>query len=86
MWYILAIPLLSSDYLKKTSIKINMSTDEVNSRNEIGHWANDEIGVASCTKLALSESWTHGLIAQSVRASEQSSLVVGSNPAQVNFL
>ena len=30
----------------KTSIKINAATDESNSRNEIGHWANDEIGVA----------------------------------------
>ena len=40
------IPLHSRDYLKKTSIKINMVTDEGNSRNEIGNWANDEIGVA----------------------------------------
>ena len=29
------IPLNSRDYLKKTSIKINMVTDEGNSRNEI---------------------------------------------------
>ena len=37
-------------------------------------------------KLALSVSWTHGLIAQSVRASEQNSVVMGSNPTQANFL
>ena len=29
-----------------TPIEINMATDEGNSQNEIGHWANDEIGVA----------------------------------------
>ena len=40
------IPLHSRDYLKKTSIKINVVTDEGNSRNEIEHWTNDEIGVA----------------------------------------
>ena len=40
------IPRHSLDYLKKTSIKINVATDESNSRNEIEHWANDEIGVA----------------------------------------
>ena len=34
----------------------------------------------SCPKLALSASWTHDLIAQSVRASERNSVVVGSNP------
>ena len=27
----------SCDYLKKISIKINVATDEGNSRNEIGH-------------------------------------------------
>ena len=36
--------------------------------------------------MALSASCTHGLIAQSVRASEQDSVVVGSNPTQANFL
>ena len=41
---------------------------------------------SGCTKLALSASWTHGLIAQSVRASERNSVVVGSNPTQANFL
>ena len=30
----------------------------------------------------LSASWTHGLIAQSVRASEWNSVIVGSNPTQ----
>ena len=41
---------------------------------------------SSCTKLVLSRSWTHSLIAQSVRASEWNSVVVGSNPTQANFL
>ena len=40
------IPLHSCDYLKKTSIKINVAADEDNSRNEIWLWTNDEIGVA----------------------------------------
>ena len=37
-------------------------------------------------KLALSARWTHGLIAQSVSASEWNSVVVGLNPTQGNFL
>ena len=41
---------------------------------------------SSYTELALSVSWTHGLLAQSVRASEQNSVVVGSNRTQANFL
>ena len=41
---------------------------------------------SSCAKLALGASWTHGLIAQSVRASEQNSVVVGSNLTQANFI
>ena len=40
------IPLHSRDYHKKTSVKINVVIDKGNSRNEIGHWTNDEIGVA----------------------------------------
>ena len=40
------IPLHSCDYLKKVSIMMDVATDQGNSRNEIGHWANDEIGVA----------------------------------------
>ena len=31
------IPAHSCDYIKKISIKINVATDECNSRNEIGH-------------------------------------------------
>ena len=31
------IPLDSCDYLKKLTIKINVATDEGNSRNEIGN-------------------------------------------------
>ena len=50
---------------------------------------------SSCTKLAVSASWTHGLIAQwvyrnelihMVCATEPNSVVMGSNPTQVNFL
>ena len=37
------IPLHSRDNLKKSSIKINVATDEGNSRNEIGHGTDDEI-------------------------------------------
>ena len=40
----------------------------------------------SCTKLALSASWIHSLIAWSERASERNSVVLDSNPAQVNLL
>ena len=49
------------------------------------HWTK-RWNCSSCTKMALSASWTHVLIAQSVRASEQNSVIVGSNPTQVNFL
>ena len=49
------------------------------------HWAK-KWNWSSCTKLALSASWTHVLIAQSVRASERNSVVGGSNPTQANFL
>ena len=40
------IPLHPRDYLKKTLIKLNMATDEGNSRNEIEDWTNDKNGVA----------------------------------------
>ena len=39
--------LHSRDYLKKTSIKLNVATDEGSGRNEIEHWTNDKIGVAA---------------------------------------
>ena len=44
------------------------------------------IAWSSFTMLALSASCTHGLITQLVRASEQNSVVVGSNPTLANFL
>ena len=31
---------------EKISIKINLATDEGNTRNETWHWTNDKIGVA----------------------------------------
>ena len=40
---------------------------------------------SSCTKLAPSVSSTHGLVAQSVRASERNSVVVGSNPTEASY-
>ena len=40
------IALHSCDYLNKISIKTNVEIDEGNSRNEMWHWTNDEIGVA----------------------------------------
>ena len=69
------ILLQSCDYLKKISIKINVATDEGNGPKCIWYWTNDEIGVAVA----------HGLIAQSVRASERNSVVMGSSPTQANF-
>ena len=74
LWY---VPLHSCDYLCDISIKVNVATDEDNGRNESEHWTKDEIGVT--TKLALIASWTHGRIAQSVRASEPNSVAAGSN-------
>ena len=59
-----------------------MATNEGNSRNEMWHLTNDEIGVAV-------QSWLRvrvELIAQSVRVSEWNSVVVGSNLTQANFL
>ena len=43
-----------------------------------------EFCLFDCT--ILSASWVHDLIAQSYRASEWKSVVVGSNPTQANFL
>ena len=40
------IPLHSYDYLNKISISKNVVTDQSNSRNEMRHWTNHEIGVA----------------------------------------
>ena len=59
---------------KETFNSNNVATDEGNSRNQMWNWPNDEIRVA-----------VQSLIVQSVRASEQKSVVVGSNPTQVNF-
>ena len=40
------LKLHSCDYLKETSTKTNVATDEGNNRNEMWHLTNDEIGVA----------------------------------------
>ena len=49
-----------------------------------GHWTK-KWNWSSCTKLALSESWTHGLIAQSVRASEFSGRGFKSHSGQLSI-
>ena len=80
-------------------IKTNVYNIKIgNSRNEIEHWTNDEIGVAVYTKLALSVSWTRGLIAQSVSVSmefsglgfkshlDQLSIATSNNPSVVNTI
>ena len=51
-------------------------------RSFVSFCMNKQWSRSSCTKLALSESWPPGLIAQSVRASEWNSVVAGSNPTQ----
>ena len=79
------ILLHSCDYLQKTSIKINVATDK-GKQPKWNMTLNKRWNWRSYTKLALSASWTHGLVAQSVRASERNSLVVGPNPTQANFL
>ena len=79
------ISLHSCDYLQKTSIKTNVAIDE-GKQVKWNVTLNKQWNWTSCTKLTLSTRWTHGLIAQSVRASEQNLVVVGSNPTQANFL
>ena len=63
-----------------------VSTNKGNSGSKIWHWTNKWWNRSSCTKLALSASWTHYLMSQLVRASERNSVVVGSNPTKANFL
>ena len=52
-------------YLQKTSIKTSVATDE-DKQPKWNVTLNKRWNWSSCTKLALSASWTHGLIAQSV--------------------
>ena len=77
--------LHSCEYLQKTSIKINVAIGE-NKQPKWNVTLKKQWNWSSCTKLALSASWTHGLIVQSVRASKRNSVVVGSNPTQAKFL
>ena len=44
MYYIISSASVTTS--RKTSIKINLATDEGSSRNETRHGTNDEIGVA----------------------------------------
>ena len=71
--------------MQKIYIKINMVADE-DKRLKWNVLHNKGWNLNSVTKLTLSVSWTHGLIAQSVRAFERNSVVVGSNTTQANFL
>ena len=71
------------DYFYKVSIKTNVVTGEGNRQNEIWHLTN-RWNWNSCRKLALSASWTRGLIPQSVRVSERNLEVMGSKPTQSN--
>ena len=68
---ILKSSFLSQLKKKKTMKDIVYETAKVNIPQTI-----KGIMYISCTKLALSASWTQGLIAQSVRASERNSVVV----------
>ena len=79
-------PLHSCDDLSKISLKANVATDEGKGRNETWTLNKKMWNCSSCTKLALSASWTNGFIAHSFRASERNSVVVGSNLTQANFL
>ena len=77
---------LQRDYLCETSLKKQMwRLTKAKTEMKREHWTKIW-NWSSCTKLALRASWTHGLIAQSVRASERNSVVVGSNPTEANFL
>ena len=56
-----------------------MAIDESNGRNEMGT-LNGEITLEWLYKIGSECELTHGLMAQSVRASERNSVIVGSNP------
>ena len=75
----------SCDYLKKSSIKVNMTTGEGKQLNG-NVTLNKRWNWSSCTKLALNGSWTHHLIVQFVRASERNSVAVASNLTEINLL
>ena len=79
------IPLHSYDYLKKTSMKINLVNNKGNIPNKIWHWTKDEIGVAvgSWLWVRFERYQAHSVVGW---ASECNSVVVGSNPTQTNFL
>ena len=64
-------------------IKINVTTHE--GIAEMKCDVEQTMNWNSCTKLALIARWTHGLIAQSVRASESNLVVVASNSTQANY-
>ena len=72
-------------YSCRILIEINMATNKSIGPNEI--WALKKgTNQNDCKILYLKLSWTHGLIAQSVRAYEQNSVIVSSNLTQAEFL
>ena len=71
------IPLHLCDYLRKISIKKNVTTKEGNSRNKRWQWTNDETGVAVQSWLWV---WLDFMTSHLFRTSERNSVVLGSNP------
>ena len=70
---------------QKTSIKINLETDE-GKQPKWNLTLSKRWNWSSCTKFTLSASWTHGVIAQLVRASEGNSVVLNSLSATTKQL
>ena len=77
------IPLHSGDYLYKISIKINVATER-----QWPKW-NKTLAIrwnwSSRTKLVLSASWTHGLIARFLKMSERNSVSLVQIPLRPTF-
>ena len=68
----------------ETSIVVNGATNQGNRRDKI--WTLNKSWKGSrCTKLALSGSWIHDLITQSVRTFELDSVAVGSITFRLSF-
>ena len=73
--------IIRARFLLKQMWRLTKTKTEMKSEHWTKRW-----NWSRCTTLALSVSWTHGPIALVVRASERSSVVMGSNPTQANFL
>ena len=86
LWSILVVMLLFHSEKKTTFVEFFVWWYKYLLSRCLCFSLNKPWNCSSCTKLALSASWTRGLMAQLVRASEQNSVVMGSNLTQVNFL